>query len=74
MARDHQYQWKEHHMTTTNRRRKRDWSEHDAQIPFRCPVMVRRNGTNKAGRRPHSLMEPQRLQAANDNSDKKLDK
>ena len=53
-------------MTTTATTR-RDWSEHDAQIPFRCPVMFRRNGTNKAGRRPHSLMEPQRLQAANDN-------
>jgi len=52
-------------MTTTTRRR--DWTDHDAAIPFRDPRLAKLNGTNPMGRRPHSMMEPQRLQAANDN-------
>lgn len=50
-------------MTTT----KRDWSAHDASVPFRCPVMARLNGTNRRNRRPHTIatIAPP---AANDNS------
>lgn len=54
-------------MTPATTRRRRDWTEHDASVPFRCPVLFRLNGTNRVGRRPHSSVEPQRLQAANDN-------
>ncbi len=54
------------------RRRAARWAEHDAKIPYRDERLVRLNGTNRAGRRPHSLVEPQRLPAtvllaANDN-------
>ncbi len=46
---------------------KRDWREHDAAIPFRCPKLARANGTNRAGRKPHPLVAPQLPLAANDN-------
>lgn len=59
---------------TSTRRHRRDWRAHDAKIPFRDPVMFKLNGTNPMGRRPHSMMEPQRLTAANDNNEKTLDK
>lgn len=61
-------------MTATTTTRRRDWREHDASVPFRCPILAKLNGTNPMGRRPHSLVEPQRLQAANDNKEKTLDK
>jgi hypothetical protein len=53
---------------------KRDWTAHDAAIPYRDERRARRNGTNPAGRRPHALVEPERrpvyaLLAANDNAD-----
>jgi hypothetical protein len=54
--------WKGRTMTT-----KRDWTEHDASVPFKCPVMFRLNGTNRARRKPHSIVEPQLRQTANDN-------
>lgn len=50
--------------------RARDWAEHDAKIPYRDLRMWLLNGTNRAGRRPHSLNEPERrirMEAANDN-------
>lgn len=47
---------------------KRDWTAHDAAIPFHDDRLARLNGTNMAGRRPHSLVEPQRLRPANDNA------
>jgi hypothetical protein len=47
--------------------KKRAWADHDAAIPFRDPRLAKLNGTNMAGRRPHSLVDPQRLRAANDN-------
>lgn len=50
------------------RRRAARWAEHDAKIPFRDDRLARMNGTNRAGRRPHSLVEPQLLRRpANDN-------
>ncbi|MBN7763643.1 hypothetical protein JYP52_21110 [Nitratireductor aquibiodomus] len=55
---------------TTNTTRPRDWAEHDAKIPYRDIRMWLLNGTNRAGRRPHSLNEPERpirMEAANDN-------
>lgn len=53
------------------RRRTARWAEHDAAIPYRDERLVRLNGTNKAGRRPHSLMEPQLLRRPdNDNKDR----
>lgn len=54
-------------MTATGQR---DWTEHDAKIPYRDIRMWLLNGTNRAGRRPHSLDEPERpirMEAANDN-------
>ena len=58
--------------TTTLRRRAARWAEHDARVPFFDERAARMNGTNRAGRRPHSLVQPQRkpvyaLIAANDN-------
>ena len=47
--------------------RKRDWTAHDAAIPFKCPKLARANGTNPMGRRPHSTLDSQLRQAANDN-------
>lgn len=47
--------------------RKRDWTAHDAAIPFRCPQLIKRNGTNRAGRRPHPIGAIQEA-AANDNA------
>jgi len=47
--------------------RKRDWREHDAAVHFRDPRLIRLNGTNRAGRRPHTLTEPTLRLAANDN-------
>lgn len=52
---------------TTRARRARRWAEHDAKVPYRDEQLVRLNGTNRAGRRPHALMEPQLLRPANDN-------
>lgn len=55
-------------MTDTLAARARRWAEHDAKIPYRDERLVRLNGTNRAGRRPHSLVEPQLLRRpANDN-------
>jgi hypothetical protein len=50
----------------------RDWTAHDARVPYRDERRARMNGTNPAGRRPHALVEPERkpvfaLMAANDN-------
>lgn len=53
--------------TTIATRRAAKWAEHDAKIPYRDERLVRLNGTNRAGRRPHALMEPQLLRPANDN-------
>lgn len=58
-------------MTMTTTTTKRDWTEHDAKIPYRDLRMWLLNGTNRAGRRPHSLDEPERpirMEAANDNA------
>lgn len=53
---------------TTIAARARRWAEHDAKIPYRDDRLARLNGTNRAGRRPHSLVEPQLLRRpANDN-------
>jgi len=57
---------------TTRARRARRWADHDASIPYKDERLVRLNGTNRAGRRPHSFIETQRLPAtvllaANDN-------
>ncbi len=55
-------------MTDTTRRRAERWAEPAAKIPYKDDRLVRLNGTNRAGRRPHSLVEPQLLrQPANDN-------
>lgn len=56
--------------TTTNltRARAARWAEHDARVPYRDERLFRMNGTNPAGRRPHSLVEPQLLRPANDNA------
>lgn len=48
------------------------WAEHDAKVPYFDERAAVRNGTNPAGRRPHSFLEPTRkpvfaLIAANDN-------
>lgn len=54
--------------TTIATRRARRWAEHDARVPYRDERLFRMNGTNPAGRRPHSLVEPQLLRRpANDN-------
>jgi hypothetical protein len=48
----------------------RDWTAHDALVPYRDERLARRNGTNRTGRRPHALIEPERLRlprADNDN-------
>lgn len=39
--------------------RRRDWRNHDRGIPFRDERLMRLNGSNPAGRRPHSFIEPQ---------------
>lgn len=54
------------------RRKRRDWSAHDAKVPYHDERLARMNGTNRAGRRPHAFIEPQlrpltALVAANDN-------
>lgn len=59
-------------MASTLKSRAERWREHDAAIPYKDERLVRLNGTNRAGRRPHSFMEPQSkpvyaLLAANDN-------
>lgn len=51
----------------TIRARARRWADIDAKVPFRDERLARMNGTNPAGRRPHSLVEPQLLRPANDN-------
>lgn len=58
--------------TATIRARAARWAEHDARVPFFDDRLARLNGTNPAGRRPHSFLEPTRksvfaLIAANDN-------
>lgn len=63
---------------TTIAARARRWAEHDAKIPYRDERLVRLNGTNKAGRRPHSFIETQRkpvfaLLADNDNREASSD-
>jgi hypothetical protein len=52
----------------------RDWSAHDSNIPFYDPRLAKLNGTNPRGRRPHALIEPERLRlprAENDDADSK---
>lgn len=58
---------------TAIRRRATRWAEHDAAIPFRDDRAVLLNGTNPAGRRPRSLVEPQHLRAENDNREETSD-
>jgi hypothetical protein len=43
------------------------WAEHDSKVPYCDDRRAARNGTNPAGRRPHTITEPRRLVAANDN-------
>jgi hypothetical protein len=55
---------------------KRDWTQHDAAIPFRDDRLIRLNGASPTGRRPHLLVEPERkplyvLLAANDNAERR---
>lgn len=52
-------------MTQPNR--KRDWTAHDASIPFRDDRLAKLNGTNPARRRPRSI-DATREAAANDNA------
>jgi len=59
--------------TTIATRRARRWAGHDASIPYKDERLVRLNGTNRAGRRPHALMEPQLLRPANDNAEERRD-
>lgn len=54
---------------TEIRTRAARWAEHDAAIPFRDERLVLLNGTNPEGRRPHNLVEPHQLRAANDNTE-----
>ncbi|QKC97278.1 hypothetical protein EB231_23280 [Mesorhizobium sp. NZP2298] len=59
-------------MTTPTNRLRRDWRAHDAAIPYHNERRILLNGTNPAGRRPHTFVEPSRktvvaLLAANDN-------
>lgn len=58
---------------TEIRTRAARWAEHDAAIPFRDDRAVLLNGTNPAGRRPRSLVEPQHLRAENDNREETSD-
>lgn len=60
-------------MDTTIRARARRWADIDAKVPFRDERLARMNGTNPAGRRPHSLVEPQLLRPANDNREEASD-
>lgn len=57
---------------TAIRARAARWAEHDAKVPFHDDRRSARNGTNPAGRRPHSFLAPTRkpvfaLIADNDN-------
>lgn len=58
--------------TATIRARAARWAEHDSRIPYFDDRLARLNGTNRAGRRPHSFLEPTRksvlaMIGANDN-------
>lgn len=59
--------------TATIRARAARWAEHDSRIPYFDDRLARLNGTNRAGRRPHSFLEPTRksvfaMIADNDNT------
>jgi len=63
---------------TAIRARAARWAEHDAQVPYLDERRARFNGTNPAGKRPHSFLEPTRkpvfaLIAANDNRSEDTD-
>jgi len=60
--------------TATTRARAARWAGSDASVPYFDDRLARLNGTNRAGRRPHSFLEPTRktvfaLIAANDNQE-----